>query len=937
MLCEGCNLCEGAKTPCLLGRGNPDAKIMIIQDSPNELDDKKGKTMVGKSCDNLRKSMDKREIDVSEIYWTSLLKCPLPPSGKANSKQLTACTKVLEAEIQMVNPDIIVPMGNLSLRYCLGQGALTKVRGNAQEVELVGRKRIILPTMHPRMALTKPLYKDYILNDLDTLKGLLDNGIPKVKNVDYKSPETLDEVLAELDRLNKEAKELSFDLETTGKSPYLSWSKIVCISLSDKERTGSSICLYHRETPFNDKELKTIVKALKKLLENPKIPKVAQNGKFDIEWLDVQLDIKVANFNFDTQIAHYICISEELGTQGLKSQAWEFTDMGGYDNALDEYKSTLSDGEGELSRNNYDRIPWSILSPYACCDVDCALRLKHIYEPLIQENPKWEVLMREILMPASYTMKEIEKNGMKFDLELSEKYKQTYGDEINRITSRLESYPEVVELEREKRELWKKREQLKLIPKKDRTPEEQEQFTKYGKYKDYKFNWGSVQQLSELLYDKLELKTSITTDTGNLSTSEEALNEISNQHEIPKLLLELRKVTTLNNMFIQKLPTMCDDSGIIHPSFNICGTVTGRTSSENPNQQQLPRKSENPLLFQYQNEPKALFISRFGEEGCIMNADYSALEMRIAGIISEDQTLLQAFLSGKDLHKSTASLVWKVPIEEVSKDLRTQAKSVNFGIIYGKSSVTFASDLYYDPSGKNPDKTSDWDKAKAMGDKLVSDYLNTFSDLNRWLKQTKKSAMKLGYVETMFGRRRRLPDLKSKSRTLASEAERQAINAPIQGTGSDFTLMSLTNIQNELTKRGFKTKLICTVHDSIVFDVFIPELPEVGALVKQIMEHVHEPYIDTPVPIVADLELGTSYGKMWETTLEEVKTIQTVSDFKIWVHKKSIEKYQFEIDTFVKKGMNVEETLAYMKTNDRPILELKDYIIEAYSKEEETQ
>lgn len=929
MKCTNCELCENAHNSCIIGQGGKKAKIMFIQDSPDEIDDKKGKPFFGKSCNAVRNAMETRGIEPDEVYFTSLVKC-IAPNDEPKPSHIEACSELLDTEIQAVDPDIIVPVGNKSLKYCIGRVGLTKMRGNAQEVELLGRTRIILPTMHPRSVRIKPAYKEYILKDLDTLKDLKENGMTEVSGVNYRSLETLEEVEAEIIRLKQEAKVLCFDLETTGKSPYLSDSKIVCISLTDKTHYGVVIPLYHHETPFWGWEKGYIVKLLRWLLEDGSIPKVAHNGKFDIEWLYFWLGIDVKNFSFDTMLAHYLCISEEQGTQGLKGQAWEFTDMGGYDNELDEARQKLP----EAIRYNYDNIPWNVLKNYAVADVDCCLRLMELYKPLIEENEQWSIIMKDIMMPASYALRDIEGNGMKFDVELSKKYSQTYADEIARITERLESYPEVVQLERQKQELWKEREKIKLIPKKDRTPEEQKKFEQYKKYENYKFNWSSPTQLSELLYDKLGLVTSIKTDTGAYSTGEEAMNEIREQHEIPDLLLELRKVTTLNGMFIQKLPEMRDSGDIVHPSFNITGTVTGRMSSENPNAQQFPRKAENPLLFQYHNEPKALFTSRFGSEGCIMNADYAALEMRVAGIVSKDPTLLKAFLSGQDLHKSTASLVWGVPIDEVSKDLRTAAKSVNFGIIYGKSGVTFAQDLYYDKSGKNPKKTDDWEEAKRQGNKLVDDYLHTFSQLDKWLRDTKKFAYKHGYVETLFGRRRRLPDLKSKVPTLKSNAERQSINAPIQGTGSDFTLLSLIQINKQLKERHMKSMIVATVHDSIVFDVYIPEIPQVATLVKDIMEHVHEKYIDTEIPIRADLELGVNYGATFEVELEECQKLDTISAFNEWIHKNNIKKYQKEITTLHGKGWDYKQVLEYLQKYGRPTKELANFIIDLYSEQE---
>lgn len=672
-LCDACELCTAAQNPCTMGTGSKKARVMFIQDCPNELDDMRALPFYGKTCNNFRHALINAGIDIDDVYFTSLVKCPAP-GEEPKPPHVAACKDLIDAEVKTIDPDIIVPMGNKSLRYCTGYVGLSKVRGNAQEVDLLGRTRIILPTMHPRSANVKPLYKEYILKDLETLKNLYDNGMTQVTGVNYRSLETVEDVRAEVKRMEAEAKIICFDLETTGKSAFMSYSKIVCISLTDKTHQGVVIPLYHHESPFKGEALKEVMGLVKEILETD-IPKVAHNGKFDIEWLYWWAGIDVKNFNFDTMLAHYLCISEEQGTQGLKGQAWEFTDMGGYDNALDEERKKLP----EAIRYNYDNIPWRTLSNYAVADVDCCMRLWEIYKPMIDSNPKWATVMNDIMIPASYALRNVEGNGMKFDVELSKKYLKTYQNEIDCITARLESFPEVIQLEREKRQLFQEREKIRLIPRKDRTPEEQKKFDQYKKYQDYKFSWTSPKQLAELLYDRCGLTPPVMTDTGAPSTGEEAMVALKDKHEIPALLLELRKVTTLMGMFIQKLPEMRDENDIVHPSFNIAGTVTGRMSSENPNAQQFPRKAENPLLFQYHNEPKALFTTRYGKDGCIMNADYAALEMRIAAIISKDQTLLKAFLSGADLHKSTASLVWGMPIEEVDKDTRTRAKSVNFG------------------------------------------------------------------------------------------------------------------------------------------------------------------------------------------------------------------------------------------------------------------
>lgn len=253
-------------------------------------------------------------------------------------------------------------------------------------------------------------------------------------------------------------------------------------------------------------------------------------------------------------------------------------------------------------------------------------------------------------------------------------------------------------------------------------------------------------------------------------------------------------------------------------------------------------------------------------------------------------------------------------------------------IIYGKSGITFAKELYYDPSGTVPGKTADWEQAKREGFDLVEHFLGTFNDLGRWLERTKKFAYKHGYVETMFGRRRRLPDLHSKIQGLKSNAERQAINAPIQGTGSDLTMLSVIQINNWLKKNHLRSIIVATVHDSIVLDIYVPELAIVTETIKQIMEHVHEPYIDTLVPILAELELGVNYGATFEISLEDCQKLLTTSDFNCWIYDQSLIKYRKEIDFFKKQNWTKSQVVQYLQQYNRPIKELLSYVDQLFER-----
>lgn len=924
--CTDCELSDNTDKPCLFGRGSKDSVIMFIQDCPSELESQKQKQFYGKICDKLRESIERRGIPIDDCYWTSLVKCPLKDDyGDITAKMASPCLDRLWAEIEVIDPDIIVPMGKQILSRLIGSVAITKLRGNAVEKEICGKTRVIMPIIHPRLAMKKPLYKTYILKDLDNLADLYENGFKQVSGVEYTYCETKESAIEVIQKFQN-SEWLCFDLETTGTNPFDKASKIVCISLCDKPHTGVTIPLFHRESPIVGDDRLEVISELKKLLENPKIKKIAQNGKFDIKWLKYWLDIDVANFCFDTMLAHFLGVSEEAGSQGLKAMAWEFTDMGGYDNDLDAYRSTLP----KAIQYNYDYIPWEILRRYAAADVDCAFRMKDILHPIIYGNPKWKVLMDEFLMPASVALRDIEIGGMFMNPEVAAMYKQSYQAERDRIVNKLYQFPEVLELEREGRDKWAERVAIQQIPKKLRTPEEAQKFEDYKRYKDYTFNFGSQAQLKELLFNRLGLVTSVRTKKNELSCSKDALKEMAKQHELPEIMIELRKIDTLQGMFIEKLPTLRDEKGLLHSTFNIIGTKTGRMSSEDPNFQQLPRKTGDIFSFQYHNEPKALFPSRFNlngkRNGCILQFDYSQLEIRVAGMISKDQNLLHVYQSGEDLHKATASKVWHMPIEEVTSDLRTQAKAVNFGVIYGKSGSTFGMDLFY---GNKEGQTLDVQEARELGSKLVKDYLSAFPGLSQWIKDTVKLAKKQGYVETMFGRRRRLPDLKSSIFSLKAEAERQAVNAPIQGTGSDMTLKSIILIQDYINSHKLKSKMICTVHDSLVFDVYFPELQELFEVIKHTMEHVHEPYIDSPVPILAEAEMGETYGSIFE--VDSVKSIITWEDYQDWLHDNKLHKYVGEIKGLHKAGWDYKKALNWLTEHQRPVAELKDKFIEIYS------
>lgn len=560
-----------------MGSGKKSAKIMFVADQPSEKESDNGKWMTDKGGRLLRDLLAQLGIDVKkDCYFTGVVKCPTPADEKGNQRQplrdeITNCLPYIEAEIEIVDPDIIVPMGNVALKVILGKTGITKFRGKAVEKD----GRIIFPILHPNMIFRQPKHAKNFTTDLTNLQLLYENGLEflEKQEVNYRYLETIEEVEEEIKRLEKEAKWLVFDIETTGLNPFKKGSKIVCISLTDKTHYGVTIPLEHREFTWEKDKLERIKGLLKNLLENPTIKKAGHNGKFDMKWLLYKYGIDVANYRFDPMLAHYIAVSEERGGHGLKELAWEHTDMGGYDNALDEYKQTLPEAE----RNNYDNIPWEILREYAAADVDCTMRLIKVFKPMIEENEKW-IDLYDIYMDASYAIRDMEISGIKLNEKRLEEFDKAYQKRIEEIEEKLRSFPEVVQIEREKLRLYELRQLEMKKPKEERDPK----VLKWNKYKNFRFNFGSTDQLRELLFDKLGLDTPFKTEKGLPSTGKETLEYLEGKHPIAKLLSEWRKLEKLYGTYIAPAKEWIGEDGLVHPVFNLTGTVTSRMSSESP-------------------------------------------------------------------------------------------------------------------------------------------------------------------------------------------------------------------------------------------------------------------------------------------------------------------------------------------------------------------
>ena len=589
----------------------------------------------------------------------------------------------------------------------------------------------------------------------------------------YKLVETKEDMLKLCDYLLTN-EILSLDTETTSTSPID--AELVGLSFAVKEFEA-----FYVPIPSEREKALQIVNIFKAVYENPKILKVGQNLKYDLEVLR-NYNIQLQGPMWDTMIAHYLIQPELRHNMDFMAEV--------YLNYKTIHIDELIGPRGKNQRSMRDLSP-TLVYEYAAEDADITLRLKNKLEPELKRF-ECEDLFYDIEMPLMPVLAEMEMNGVCLD---TDSLKETSGI----LNSRLK------EIEHRIYELAGK-----------------------------SFNIASPKQVGTILFDELRIiEKPKKTKTGQYVTSEEVLQQLKNKHEIVADILEYRGLTKLLGTYIDTLPHLINpQTGHIHTSFNQTVTATGRLSSSDPNLQNIPIRGEDG------KEIRKAFVP---EPGCLFfSADYSQIELRVMAHLSNDQEMIRVFRDGKDLHAATAANIYKKPIEEVTRDERTKSKRANFGIIYGITVFGLAERL---------------DISRDEAKQLIDGYFTTFPEVHDYMEQAKQTARQKGYVTTLFGRRRYLPDINSANATVRGFAERNAINAPIQGTAADIIKVAMIRIHNRFKAEGIKSKMILQVHDELNFSVYPEEQGRVEAIVIEEMQNA----IALKVPLVAD----SGFGKNW--------------------------------------------------------------------------
>ena len=590
---------------------------------------------------------------------------------------------------------------------------------------------------------------------------------------DYRLVET-EEDIKSLVKLLSAQKQFVFDTETTNIDVYS--AELVGLSFAIKAHEA-----WYLPMPANQEECLKKLELLRPLFEDESILKIGQNLKYDISML-AQYGIKVKGPLFDTMLAHYLLEPEQRHNMDYLAEVY-----------LNYLTIPIEDliGKGRQQRTMRE-VPVNLAKEYAAEDADITLQLYEKLLPLLKENGV-EKLFHEIEMPLVPVLSRMEANGVRIDTENLQLISETFGAEIHKI--------------------------------------EEQIYEQAG----MPFNIASPKQLGEVLFERLHIdEKAKKTKTGQYATGEEVLQKLAHKHTIINLILDYRSLTKLKSTYLDALPALVNPKdGLIHTSYNQAVTATGRLSSNNPNLQNIPVRTEKG------REIRRAFVPR-SEAYTLLAADYSQIELRIIAHLSQDPAMVADFNLGHDIHAATAAKVFHVPMDQVTKEQRSRAKAVNFGIIYGMSAFGLAERM---------------ELSRSEAAEIIKKYFEEYAGIKEYMNRSIALARERGYAETILGRRRYLRDINGANSVVRGFAERNAINAPIQGSSADMIKIAMIGIHEEMERLKMQSKMILQVHDELVFDAHLDELDALKAIVQDKMVNA----LPLSVPVVVEMNTGANW------------------------------------------------------------------------------
>jgi DNA polymerase-1 len=623
--------------------------------------------------------------------------------------------------------------------------------------------------------------------------------------VDYRSVQS-EEELEKLVRRLADAGSFAFDTETSELSAMR--AGLVGISLSPAPGEAYYIPVGHRPGLGEQEQLplSTVLRYLGPVLEDAAIEKVAHNGKFDMLVLANQ-GVWTENLAFDTMIAAYV-LGEGGGTESYRPGAGSLSLKWLASKRLGVEMTPITDliGPAGPKQLSMDQASIAAATAYACADADMTGRLCAILERELREQGLWD-LFAEIEMPLVPVLARMEQAGVALDERPLRKMSRELGQQILHLEESI--YQEV----------------------------------------GHQFNVGSPQQLSVVLFEELGLPRNLSRrmKSGHYSTDALVLEKARGVHPVVDLLLEYRHLTKLKSTYIDVLPALVNPkTGRVHTSFNQTVTATGRLSSDEPNLQNIPVRTE------LGGEVRSAFVARdIGPDPWLLAADYSQIELRILAHICQDPNLLEAFHRDEDIHASTASQVFGVPLDKVTPEMRRRAKVFNFGVLYGLTDFGLSQ-----REGISREEAA----------QFIETYFQKYGRVRQWQEQVVADTRRLGYAETLAGRRRYIPEINSANFQARAAAERMAVNMPVQGTASDIIKIAMNRIDAELRERGLGSKMLLQVHDELIFEGPASELDALREMVLRVMPLRSAPgklaSLSLAVPLKVDVKVGRNWGEM---------------------------------------------------------------------------
>ncbi|MCW3462437.1 DNA polymerase I [Chitinophaga nivalis] len=591
---------------------------------------------------------------------------------------------------------------------------------------------------------------------------------------DYQLTDTPEKRAALLQLLLQHA-EVSFDTETTGTDANA--ADIVGMSFSVQKGTG-----YYIPLPADHNAAKAIIHEFEPLFHSDKIMLIGQNIKYDmlvLKWYGMEITTPV----FDTMLAHYLIEPEgRRNMDVLSAQYLQYEPV-----SIETLIGKKGKGQGTMRDVEVEKV-----KEYAAEDADITLQLKEKFAPVLPER-KVDNVFYEVENPLVKVLADMEFEGIAIDTQALADYSRELETEIKRA--------------------------------------EESVYEQAG----VRFKLASPKQLGEVLFEKLQLDPKAKkTRTGQYATGEDVLQKLSNKHKIVEDILIFRELSKLKSTYVDALPLLLNKrTNRIHTSYNQAVAVTGRLSSNNPNLQNIPIRTDRG------REVRKAFVPR-NEEFVLLSADYSQIELRIIAAISEDTQMMEAFRQGIDIHAATAAKVYNVALEDVTSDMRRNAKSVNFGIIYGVSAFGLSENLGIPRS-----------EAKM----LIDNYFAQYPAIKKYMDDQIAFAQRNGYVQTILGRKRWLKDINSSNAVVRGFAERNAINMPIQGTAADMIKLAMISIHKAFKEHGFKSRMILQVHDELVFDAHRDEVEMIKPLIIDCMRNA----LPLAVPVEAEMGVGNNW------------------------------------------------------------------------------